>query len=415
MKNTNSELEATETRTPESKSQLSIFEETIKPFLKEGYPVRARDKIGTFYVLKPEYAKGNKEPTPEYAVILEAAKKVNAKVPPAGFIVDYDGSDTSTESFYLHESDIEDGGPQPRTKIDINDPKIQELYQSIDKYGQLDPCKAYPSPTTPGKYRLRDGHCRRFIIFSLLRQPVLWVVSQKRSEKQVHFDAFILNNNRNNLSAYDKGHYIVEDLIKNFPDDFPNQEAIAKKLGISQNHVSEILSAYNTINSQKGKLDESIIARAIKIPEKTLRPIHKISEELKPSIITAITEHDLSSRQAEKLVNEVNADPDTTPEKVAVEAQRIKEQKAEDRAQVHMKEADKALAKNERARDKVVAAGEEYPKELMTAVYGHLGLKGKVTPEKAKVYASILVAVFFQKSLDKDELDEDLLQADLWA
>jgi hypothetical protein len=122
-------------------------------------------------------------------------------------------------------------------------------------------------------------------------------------------------------------------------------------------------------------------------------------------------EHNLSERQTKELVKEVQAAPEPTPEFVAEEAKKIAEAKAER----YVKEADKAVAKVDRARDKVVAASEDYPEPLMKAVYGHLGVKGvKVTPEKAKSFASTVVGVLFQRAVDKDELDEVLREADSW-
>jgi ParB/RepB/Spo0J family partition protein len=305
------------------------------------------------------------------------------------------------QDLYLHECDIEDGGPQPRTKIDPKDPKIQELYASLDKYGQLDPCKGYPSPTTPGKYRLRDGHCRRFIIFNMLRSDVLWVVSQKRTEKQCYKDAYILNNNRNNLTPYDLGHYIQEVLMKLFPIDYPNQTVVAKELGIDQALVSRYISTYIELEGQKKHLSSDVYDQVIaNLSEHTIREVRKASDDLKAPILEQVAEKNLSVTETKHLVETANANPEMVPSEIAVEAQRIKEQKAEVRAQEYMLEADKISAKTERARDKVVACV-EYPEDLMKAVFGVLGLKGKVNPEKAKSLASVAVALLIQKCVEK--------------
>jgi len=39
-------------------------------------------------------------------------------------------------------------------------------------------------------------------------------------------------------------------------------------------------------------------------------------------------------------------------------------------------------------------------------------MKGKVTPEKAKILASRVVAVLFQRAIDMNELEEDFSEAD---
>ena len=149
----------------------------------------------------------------------------------------------------------------------------------------------------------------------------------------------------------------------------------------------------------------------VNLPERTITHVRNAPADLKSEILEAVVENKLSVRDTAQLVESVNADPEPTPEKVVDAAQRIAEAKAER----YRNEADKEIAKNDRARDKIVVAGEEYPEDLMKAVYGHLGIKGiKVTPEKAKLFAKDVVDILVARAIEKEELDSALAEADLW-
>jgi ParB/RepB/Spo0J family partition protein len=321
------------------------------------------------------------------------------------------GNGAETGRLYLHVADIEGGGPQPRTKITPDDPETVALYKSIESKGQIDPISVYPSPNTPGKYRVFDGHRRTMVVFTMLMKPEIKADCLNITEQEAFENAFVVHQ-RQNLSAYDQGHYILEELMKRFPAKYPNQEAVAKNLGLTQQAVSLFVRAYLEVEAQKPHLPPEVTTRVVNLPERTITHVSKLSESLKADALVAIIDNKLSVRETEELIDNIRTDPDPSPEKVVVEAQRIADAKAER----YFKEADKEVAKTERARDKVVAASEELPEELMTAVFGHLGLKGngKVTPEKAKSFALTVVAVLFQKCLDRDELDDVLREADIW-
>ena len=361
-------------------------------------------------VLKPDVVADTKK----YEEISLSALSVGATrtSTPPGFRISLTESDISPKSFYLHECDIEDGGPQPRTEINPSDPETQTLFELIKANGQAVPINVYPSPTTRGKYRIAEGHRRRMVIFNMLRQDRIWVVSEPRSELKAYEDAFDLNNARKSLSATDQGRFF-QTMMQKFPTVYPNQKAIAERRKLTPAYVSYILSSTELVEWQKEKLATEVLTRVNRLTEGQLRPVNRVeSEEAKTMVLQTVAEQNLSMRQGEKLVEAVNANPEPTPEFVAEEAKRIAEAKVER----YRKEADKTVAKTDRARDKIVAAGEEYPEDLMKAVYGHLGLKnkGKVDPEKAKAYALTVFAVMFEETIARNELDDVLRKADLW-
>jgi hypothetical protein len=288
-----------------------------------------------------------------------------------------------------------------------------KLYGSIEK-AQLVPIQVYRSPTTPGKYRIFDGHRRTMVIFTMLMLTEIKAECVNITEEEAFENAFEIHL-RANLTAYDQGHYILEELMKRFPKKYPTQEKVGEQLRVSQDSISLIVRAYREVESQKAKsnLSQEVTNRFVEMPASKIVPIAQAPEELKPAIINSVVENDFSQREIKALVKEVQADPEATSTSVAEVAKKLADAKVER----YMKDADRELAKTERARDKVVAAGENFPEPMMKAIFGHLGLKGngKVSPEKAKAFAKTLVSIWYQESLDHKKLDEDLLKADLWS
>jgi ParB/RepB/Spo0J family partition protein len=351
--------------------------------------------------------------------VVPALKKLD--FPKIGFILPKAETVIALEdkvNLFLHESDIEDGGPQPRTKIDPADPSIQSLFKSIDMEGQRDPIKVYPSPTTPGKYRIRDGHCRRFVIFILLRRPEIWAVSEKRTEFQVYKDAFILNDRRNNLTGYDAGHYIAEVLMKKFPEKFPTYVAVAKELGVTPEYVLMLARAYETVAKASTKLSVEEANRVSSLSEKSIRQANRIEEDLKADVLKEMANNKMTTREAEVFSKAVAAESAPTPEKVKVIAEEvvtareakkapppIEEPKQSDHAEIAaalMADAQKADKQIERAVTKAAAIAIQLPEDLMTSIYGHLNAKEKVDTAKVEEYAKTVVAILYERTSEED-------------
>lgn len=348
--------------------------ERIKPYVQN----QTKTTHGITIVLK----KSAWSDHDKFREILDLAKEFHATptVTPPGFILPLNGKPhINVVPPYLHPSDIEEGGPQPRTEINPSDPKIQTLFLSIKTEGQRDPIKVFPSPTTPGKYRIKDGHCRAMIIFNMLGRSEIWAVSDERTELEAYKDALILNNARNNLTAYDVGHYIKRVLMIKFPKIFPNQTAVASFLNISQEYTNQVISAYETVEAQRDKLPPETIARAMKMPERSLRSVRRVPEELQSTVLEKITEENMSTRQSEKLAQEVTTDEKTVEEKV----------------RALRKEGEKIQRKYDRLLAKLlVECRAKLPEVFVRDLYGRVP-DGKITVEKANAYAESWIGVAY--------------------
>lgn len=258
------------------------------------------------------------------AVDLGATRIYNPK---PGFLIPLAlAKEDENKLLYLHETDLEDGGPQPR--LDISPGSLQGLYEDIKVRGQRDPIKVYPSPTTPGKYRVRDGHCRKTVIFNMLRKDGIWAINEKRSDLEAFEDAFTLNYQRKSLSSYELGAFILK-LKELFPDTYPNQETIGKKLGLSQEAISRIMTAYGELEKSKDKINPDVMPHVIRTSERSVNKIRNASADLRPKLLETVAEKDLSVLDTEKLVEGVNAVEGATERTVTEVADALLKEKAE--------------------------------------------------------------------------------------
>jgi ParB family chromosome partitioning protein len=398
-------------------NDVAAFLALVTPYCKSKIP--SGDSIGI--ILKDEVVSD-----PDKLIELQIeAKKIGAKctTTPPGFRIPLSVALSNTENvdsyMLLHIDDFEEGGPQPRTKITPNDPETVKLYESIEAKGQIDPIKVFPSPINPDKKRIFDGHRRYLVIFKMLMQTTIKAVCVHISEQEAHEDAFLLNDIRQNISAYDKGHYIFEVLMKRFS--YLNQEALAKKLGISRQSLNQMVLAYNEVQTLQPKVSPEIDARASELPERTLRAIRlQVPEDLKPKTMEEIINKNLSVRDTEKLCNDIKATPNADTAAVGAFADQIVEEKAskgnekslEEKAELFFKEGDQAQRKNDRFIDKlIVDFGNYYPDSLIKAVYGQFG-DAKVTPEKFQSTIRLVVEIMANRC-EKD-LDSIFAEASGW-
>jgi molybdopterin-biosynthesis enzyme MoeA-like protein len=142
--------------------------------------------------------------------------------------------------------------------------------------------------------------------------------------------------------------------------------------------------------------------QVINLPEKRLRSIGKVPEELKPAVLTAITEKNLSTKQTEELVQEVvshvGADESTVQEKVDglfADAAKIEKKYA--------REIDKLI------NGASVLAPEALVREAYGRAYGE-----KVSQEKLNAYLSVVIGCMFERLKKDGLLDEVFAEANRW-
>jgi ParB/RepB/Spo0J family partition protein len=407
----------------ETKS-VENFLKIVEPYCKS--KTTSGDSIGI--ILKDEVVSD-----PDTLIELQIeAKKIGAKctTTPPGFRVFLAASNGNSENvdsyMLLHIDDFEEGGPQPRTKILPTDPETVKTFASIEAKGQLDPIMVYPSPDHPNKFRIFDGHRRYMIIFKMLMRTTIKAVCVHISEQEAHENALLLNDgdNRQNLSAYDKGHYIVEVLMKRFS--YPSQDALAKKLGMSPQALSYVLLAYNEVANQKSKIDPEMSTRVEGLSERVITHVRHAPEDLKVPLLETAAKKELSVLDTKQLVDRVKEIENATATTVETVADQIiaektsKEQVAfENSTEIvakFLEEGEKLQRQNDRAIDKLIEQfGPVIPEKLITAVYGSFGVYGslgdvKFTPEKFQSFMHTVIGIM----LNNSDIDAVLLEASKW-
>ena len=342
----------------------------------------------------------------------------------------------------LKAAEIEDGGPQPRIKVTID--SVMNLADQIEKDGKHETIICYPSPLNKGKYRIVDGHRRHTAIFSILHWPTIRAEVKNMTESQAWAYAISANNSQERFTEFELGKTLYEGMQK-FPDEYPTQQSLIDRFpclteyGITnRSRISQLIADYKLKAGVIEEIDPKNVTKVTKISERITREIHKVPKTILPFLLEEIVNKKLNPEQtrlvAEKIKDKTDSQNSLTKEEVGQTVEQILNQEnhnqnseeeakriAEARAQIHMKTAGQEIAKTGRLRDKIVVAGQnlttqDFPEPLMVAVFGHLGLKnnGKVTPDKAKAYASILIAVIFNHAVSSEKLQDFFAEADLW-
>jgi len=227
----------------------------------------------------------------------------------------------------------------------------------------------------------------------MLRRESIKAISENCSEQQAFEDAFSLNYQRKSLTNYELGAFILR-LKEKYPQTYTTQEVIGKKLGISHNHLSEIMSAYAEANNLTDKVKPENVARATSLPEHTLRQIKKAkSESAKVAIADVVIEKNLGHRGAAELVKQVNA------------VSGADESTVEEKAKLLFEDADKAFKKEERALDKLITDSVAVvPEGLVKYLYGKANGE-KVTQEKLNSMISMIVQVLYETAISEKKFD----------
>lgn len=323
---------------------------------------------------------------------------------------------------YLHKEDIEAGGPQPRKEISPYDLETQELYENIKAYGQKDPIDVYPSPLGNGKYRIVEGHRRKYVCFDSLygvfpSGPGMWAICKERTEQEAYEDALILNEKKQ-ISLLEKGHYYMM-MMEKFPQAYPTFEAIGKKVGVTNQAIAQVIASCRQIDALAPKLDPSILTRVSMLPEGVVRPIKSVPESAKYAVVSVIAEKGSSSRESEHLAKVAKANPDITVDELKVEVERVRKEKKQEKETKKNRvqsEGVEFVKKSERDVTKLAKSVEElYPESLVRAIYDRFSLsEKKLSDDRMRGFCPIVVGSLVKVARERGFLDEALADAEAW-
>lgn len=180
-------------------------------------------------------------------------------------------------------------------RLEVNLEKLSELAASIREVGLLEPIIVRP---IADGYEVVVGERRYRASLQAGLEKIPAIIREYSDDEVVQIN-LIENIHREELSAVEKGK-ICKYLLKNSPEKYPSQSAIAKKIGVSSNAISTWLRTVEALPEEaqkyvapsaisgkvpEGKIDYQTaitVGRTIEEPEKKVEIIKKLAEERLP-------------------------------------------------------------------------------------------------------------------------------------
>jgi ParB family chromosome partitioning protein len=180
-------------------------------------------------------------------------------------------------------------------RLDVNIERLNELADSIKEVGLLEPIIVRP---VDNEFEVVVGE-RRYRASQQAGLEKVQAIVRKYSDDEVVQLNLIENVQREDLSAIEKGK-VCKHLLEKYPDKYPSQMALAKKIGVSHDTVSlwlrtvEVVPqevqkyiAPSTISREvpEGKIDYLTaikVGRSVKEPKRRVEVIKKLAEKRLP-------------------------------------------------------------------------------------------------------------------------------------
>jgi len=205
-------------------------------------------------------------------------------------------------------------------RLDVNVARLDELAESIRQVGLLEPLIVRPAGES---YEVVVGE-RRFRASQKAGLRRVPVIIRHYTDNEVLELNLIENVHREDMSAVEKGNSCRQ-LMKNYPEKYPNEKAVARAIGISETTLRSWLQLVSApvelqkmiapaekigIPRQKGKIDWDTavtITRSIKEPERQIE------------VAESISKRPIYRRVARKVIQEAAKRPETSVREIMKE------------------------------------------------------------------------------------------------
>jgi len=209
-------------------------------------------------------------------------------------------------------------------RLDVSIERLNELADSIKEVGLLEPIIVRP---TDDEFEVVVGE-RRYRASQQARLEKVPAIVRKYKDDEVVQLNLIENVQREDLSAIEKGK-VCKYLLEKYPDKYPSQIALAKKIGVSSDAISLWLRtvelvpqevqkyvAPSTISREvpEGKIDYLTavrVGRSVKEPKRRVEVIKKLAETRLPV------------KERTQVIEKVAREPEKSIEKVIEEVAEI--------------------------------------------------------------------------------------------
>lgn len=165
------------------------------------------------------------------------------------------------------------------------DPELDELAESMKKQGVIEPITAMLSPGTESVYLAVAGN-RRVAAARKAGLEKIPAIIRPYNREEACVLSLIENIQRKDIGDYEKGRRLKQ-LMDEFPQKYPTQEALAKMIGKSVSWISRHIEAFETGEAVKPYLP---IGKFVDLAESSWRELRKVSEEERPRVLEALAE-----------------------------------------------------------------------------------------------------------------------------
>jgi len=166
-----------------------------------------------------------------------------------------------------------------------DDPELDELAESMKAQGVIEPIIAMLSPGTMNVYLAVAGN-RRVAAAQKAGLEKIPAIIRPYNREEAYLLGLIENIQRKDISDYEKGRRLKQ-LMDEFPQTYPTQEALAVMIGKSVSWISRHIEAFETGEAVKPYLP---IGKLEKMPESAFRELRKVPEEERPKVLEALVE-----------------------------------------------------------------------------------------------------------------------------
>jgi ParB/RepB/Spo0J family partition protein len=270
-------------------------------------------------------------------------------------------------------------GPNPRLSMDKL--TLQDLYNDIAENGMRQRIDVRPSPHVKGKYEIIDGNRRKKVV-EMLGWGTAPCRIKEMTDQEAYETAFTVNNNRRSLSDDEKGRWF-KIMLEKFPDVYPNQRELAKRVALDQSTISRLINDYEFREALKAKEKQHDAERHHGLSESSHEESAEPAEAISPSYTPPPYE------PPEYVTRQIRAAPAEFHDQLFQEAQEKRLTAEEVKERALQLEIEQLISKApEKAREDIRKVAEEHkrlnldPKSVIKKIVAAINAKNNLTYEQ---------------------------------
>lgn len=176
-------------------------------------------------------------------------------------------------------------GPNPRIKMEVL--TLKELYEDIKENGLRQRLEVRPSKKVKGKYEIIDGN-RRKKVLEMLGWGTAPCRIKDMTDQEAYEAAFSINYQRDELTSLEQGRWF-KIMMETFPETYPTQEALAKRVGVNQSTVTRHIAYYEAETQAANIMPRGIMEKTAPTREEESPVTHTTDDTTDVTSVTEVT------------------------------------------------------------------------------------------------------------------------------